>query len=171
MWIEDRKQNPPAGLEGIKTHEDSPPATFLKPEDIMAALNAFDAYDLIRKPDSSPRSLDYATSALNIDNRDGVGIPKNILMASQPPQGQLSPMMSVKDSADMNYSDIPEEYRKFVPQGIYEHEYAHYKDPRLNPMAKNYGYLLRQALQGNIASREIPAMRAEDRYWDRTVKR
>lgn len=171
QWLESQQQNTPQGFNPAQSEQGAPQNYFLKPEDMMASLNAISPYDLYMKPDVSPKMLDYPTSAFNINNRIGnMGIPQAILMASQSPQSQLSSLMSMQDSASMNYGDIPQQYRSNVPQGIYQHEVAHYKDPRLNPMANNYGYLMRAGLPGNIASREIPAMRAEDSFWDRFRK-
>lgn len=164
-WIEARSQKTPEGMKDIQFDKNVPSA-FMKPEDMMAALHAISPYDLVMKPDSSPSINDYPTSAFNIDNKtDGkVGIPSAILMASETPKRELlkGVLRSVSDEADRSYNDKEKPY---AASGIYEHEKAHFNDPRMNPMANNYGYIVRSGLQGNIASREIPAMRAEDRMF------
>lgn len=167
-WLESHQQNPPQGFNNVQSQRGMPQNYFLKPEDMMRALNAYSPFDLYLKPNSYPQRLDYPTSAFNIDNRIGkLGIPSAILMASQSPKNQLSQLMSVANSAQMNYNDIPFQYRNNVPQAIYSHEVAHYNDPRLNPMANNYGFMMREGLQGNVAGREMPAMQAESDFWDR----
>lgn len=166
-WLESNQQNPPQGYSQVQNQPGAPNNYFLKPEDMMRMLNATSPYDLYNKPSTYPQNLDYPTSAFNINNSVGrIGIPQAILMASQNPQHQVSQLMSSANSAQMNYGDIPPQLRRYVPQGIYSHEVEHFQDPRLNPMANNYGYMTRRGLQGNIASREVPAMNAEDRFWD-----
>jgi hypothetical protein len=45
-------------------------------------------------------------------------------------------------------------------------------DPRLLPMRMwsypNKGYLTKEGLRGRILQRELPAMLAEDKFWDKT---
>ena len=154
-WLDMHDQGSPSGFAPIKKHNNSPPVNYLKPEDIAVAMNAKSPYDLYLRPDSSPPWSDYPTSAVNISNKDGVGLPNNILMASGKSGKELLPFKSMVESAAFDYPDIPADYKKFIPQGIYEHEYGHYQDPRLNPNAQG------------IKSREAPAMRAEDKFWDR----
>jgi len=35
----------------------------------------------------------------------------------------------------------------------------------------NEGYLMRYGLSGDVASREAPAIKAEDMYWDNLLRR
>ena len=164
MWLEEKSQPAPRGFAKVKNDPESPGNSFLTPEDMMAILNAVSPYDLYQNPDSSPKMLDYPTSAFNINNRIGkMGISQAIVQASRASKRPLSNVLSTADSALMNYT---EEDRPYAAQGIYEHEKAHFKDPRLNPMANNRGWLMYAGLPGNIAAREVPAMRSEDRFFE-----
>ena len=166
-WLEAREQNPPEGIAPLREHKGYTKPYFLMPEDMMKVLNAFSPYDLYNNPDTTPPLIDYSTSAFNIKNLPGgLGIENAILLASQNPKSQLSPIHSVSEEQKLGYADIPQELLKYVAQGIYEHEYGHEKDPRLLPQGKNYGFLIRYGLPGNIAGRETPAIRQEDMFWD-----
>ena len=164
-FLEANAQPTPKGFEPIR--ERGKKSTFLTPENMMALLNAISPSDLYMKPDYSPSdAVGYSTSAFDIDNRryGNIGIPEAVVMASQEPK-KLLPLYGM-DTARKNYTDIPKWLQRFIPQGIYEHELGHTEDPRLVPEAKNYGYLMRNGLQGNIASREDVGMQAEDKFWD-----
>jgi len=166
-FLEAHEQPTPKGFQPITKRNGQRP-TFLTPEDMMSLLNAISPYDLYNKPDVTPKEgqFDYPTSAFNIDNRryGKIGIPEAIIMASQGPK-KLLPIYEM-DTARKNYSDIPEWFQRFIPQGIYEHEVGHSEDPRLNPEAKNYGWLVRNGLQGNVATREDVGMQAENKFWE-----
>lgn len=167
-WLEANQAQRPQGQAPIQYEQGDPRAYYMTPENMMAVLNSSTPEDLYNRPDYTPRPLDYGTSAFNISNlpRD-VGIQNAILLASQNPQRQLSPIYSQSDNVKYNYSDISMLLKSLTGNAVYQHELAHYNDPRLRPEANNYGYITRQGMPGNIAAREIPAMRAEDRFWDK----
>jgi len=166
-WVGARQQPTPQGYAPIQQHQGAPPTAFLKPEDMNAVLNAFSPYDLYMKPDKTPSVFDYPTTALNIHNLpNDVGVKDLIVLASEDPKSFLS---MIKKIGPEGYQDIPPELRQFIPQGIYEHEVAHYNDPRLLTQIRNYGYMLRNGMEGHIAGREEPAMQAENRFWDSLI--
>lgn len=162
-WMENKDQGDIPGFNPIVKDQNIPTSS-LKPEDMMALSKASSPYDLYQKPDSTPwGDSNYLTSSFQLNPRGG-GIPRVIAMASQEPKSELlkARIESMSSSADRNYT---EKERPYALQGTYEHEKGHAYDPRLNSMANNYGYLVRDALQGNVASREAPAMDAERRYF------
>lgn len=170
FWLGANREQTPQEFNPVQQSGDIP-SYFMKPENMMSYLNAFSPYDLYRRPSQFPAQIDYDTSAFNIRQPFNANpqfnneLQQAILMASQNPMNRFLSLRGMQQEIP-NYSDLNQYLQRFIPQGIYQHESAHYQDPRLNPMANNYGYLMRAGLPGNIASREIPAMRAEDRYWD-----
>src|SRR3990167_3328120 len=130
-WLESNAEKTPKGFQPV-IEKNGKKSTFLTPENMMALLKAFSAFDLYQKPDYSPVEIDYPTTAFNIDNRSygNVGIPEAIVMASQKPKNRLLPIYDT-ETAKKNYSDIPEWLQQFIPQGVYEHEVGHSEYMRL----------------------------------------
>jgi len=134
------------------------------PETMMQYLNAYSPFDMARKPSSVPQRLDYSTSGFNVNDPE---LGKNaILLASERPKSIMLPIYSQQDNESM-YADIPEDERYKRSTAILEHEIAHGKELKIGNTYGNKGYLRRNGMPGEIATREDPAMNAEDRYWDK----
>lgn len=166
-WQQGVEEQPPKGYLPIKPKLGMP-GTYMSPENMTSLARAFSPSELFTNPQTAPIPMDYPTRALNLQNRGKSGIPNAIVMASREPQSRLSGITSDYSS---EYPDIPQQFHQYIPQAIYEHEVAHFQDPRMNPAANNYGYLKRFGLPGNIAGRELPAMIKESRFWDKLLGR
>lgn len=166
IWMKAHSTKPPEGYADIKVHKDGRPAYFMAADDMQAVQNAATPFDLYLHPDRTPRPMDYSTSAFNITSLPGSGVPFFTALASKGSKYNLSPIHSVAEEKH-RYSDIPEDYHKYIPQAIYEHEYGHEKDfeKRLLPHT-NKGYITYNGLPGALGLREAPAMRQEDMFWD-----
>jgi len=164
IWQQAREQNPPEGFSPVKNREGAPPNYFLTPEDMMTLINALTPNNLYTNPDTSRKEgmFNYPTSAMNISNYSNMGVPNTIIQASQDPQSQLSYLQTARKYKFPIY--------KQGPQAIYEHEIGHYQDPRLNNYrmgsTPNYGWTTFGGLSGGLLQRELPAMTAEERYWE-----
>lgn len=161
------------------------PAYDLPSDDINAFLNGFDPLDLFVRPSASSSKSDYTTSAVN---PDGWGA----LFASKEPTRRLSMVRPMsRTDEQIVYSDIPDEFKGKIKEAKYEHELAHFEDPRINtdegepwPYQKSERYknelgkltkdYIRKGLGKDraekVARRELPAMIAEDKFWDRVIR-
>jgi len=167
-WLESHAQSAPEGFVPIRSREGYQP-TFLQPEKAIALINALTPRDLYTNPQYVPFPMDYPAPGFDIKRRGStqLGIPQALVFSTEP-----SIKYGLKSMEQMRpeYSDIPSELHRFIPQGIYEHELGHYLDPRLLPETYNQGYITRFGLPGNIASRELPALRAESKFWDYKIE-
>ena len=167
-WLESRRQPKPKYMKSIKERDDYR-AYYLKPEDMTAFLNATTPYDLYKNPNYTPIQADYPSVGFNI--KDKFGLPRSdkekftVLSTEDAPYYGLKSMYSV---AKEHPEELP---RQYTPQAVYEHEFGHYQDPRLDPEAlwsfPNKGFL---RLEGRetatpLWQREFPAQLTEDRYW------
>jgi len=148
-WLESQPS-----AQNIKTYPGIP-AYSVSPKNITAYVNASSPWDLWRKPDDSPFYMDYPTSAVNISPPWHERKPKNkAIMFS-----------SGEDIKRGLYQAEPRDM-----QGIYEHEAAHWTDPRINPYRMwsfpNHGLTTYGGLSGGLLQREFPAMVAEERYYN-----
>lgn len=162
-WLQANAQPTPRYFKPIKERMGYS-ATFLKPEQVTAFINAMSAMDAQGKPDYTPISMDYPTIGFNYKDFTNQGKEPFTVLASEP-----SWKYNLK-----SWSDIAKQYpknypRQYAPQAVYEHELAHYLDPRFNSEKMwsypNRGYLTRSGLSGGTLQREMPAMMAEDEFW------
>lgn len=144
---------------------DSGEAFSVTPETMNAYLQSASAFDFALKPSSLPSKTDYSTSGFNVKDPT---LGKNaILMAAQKSRNKKLPIYSQEENEYL-YKDIPEEERGKRSTAVLEHERYHQNEPKLSGRFGNYGFLKKRGLDQSteLMTRESPAMRAEDRYWD-----
>jgi len=177
-WIEANSE--PA--KNVKTRPGLP-AREMTPENINALLNAgADPFQLYARPSKAPARADYGTSAAIIDYPQQMA-----LFAKGSPKNSLTPFSEKNLELPPGY--LPEELKELLPQGVYEHEYGHFKDIRANPeKGSPYPYItnpkfkkdvnrLAKEMQNELgisgeraeqlARRELPAIIEEERFWNR----
>lgn len=176
-WLEAHDKGRGEGFEPIKIREGLK-TYWLTPEDMMILMNAETPYDLYTKPSTKPgyKKLPYETSTLLLEPELGyeTGVtPPVTAFATREPREWHIPLRSTQQTAETGYEDIPPSERRYVPQGIYEHELGHRTDPRIRPYAyyseERLGPEVKQLMERGMpewmASVEAPATMAEDRYW------
>lgn len=164
LWLKSQKKAP------VEQYEDYP-AYSMPSEEIMKYMKAIEygnPMPLFEESEGRPilGNWDYPTKAVNIKPtlplkyREGVaGVPETMMFS----EDMMMPyLMGNKDTT-------PEEM-----QGIYEHEYGHYKDQRPDPYKMwsfpNKGLITWQGLSGGLLQREFPAMVAEEAFWNKLKK-
>ena len=163
IWTQARMQPTPKEFSPIQASQDFP-AYWLKPEDMARTLDASrgpyygaptsgQALYLNKAPTFT--EMDYPTSA--------VETPHGTIFSSESPKRGF---LNFSKPDPSKYSDIPSDKRHLIANAIYQHEKAHFLDPRLKPGSYNKGYGEFFGLPGNIGVREAPAMLTEDLYWD-----
>ena len=134
---------------------------WMKPSDMQSVRNSFDSYDLFMRPDSTPHGFDYSTNAMNYRNQTSDPL-RNVIMMSAGESSRL-PI----NSFDPSPNPFGQEMDPPGPQGVYQHELAHYNEPRLNADKglKNRGFVSDRGLSPGTRSAEAPAQDAEDLFW------
>ena len=165
-WQEDNATQGPGNLAKFaKSKKGDVKPHYLPPMKMQALINSFSPHDLYMNPDSSPRKFDYSTQAYNISNpHDDLGVKDAIVFSDSESRN-----LPLNQMDSFEYRDIPPSLRNKASQAVYAHEMGHVNDPRLNPMAKNYGYMKKNGMSGEIWGRELPAIRAEDRFWGKAI--
>lgn len=170
IYAQDRGESPFGAVVSRKNY----PAYFLPPEEIARLDTALEGdYNNLYMREgrlAEPRG-DYGTTAGNFDDFAA--------FASRTPKQGLNFFSKL-----MEMQDIDSEGRPATLQGIYEHEYGHKQDTRLDPTnpdnpyiypylndpraKKLFGRLIKD-FGGNagLASRELPAVIAEKIYDNR----
>jgi len=163
-WIEAKSQTPLLGNEIINERKEYP-AHYLSAKDVMRFLSSDSPWELFQEPDPRANQFDYPTSAINKSpapwNSDMPEVAMlNQGVGEQSPWAPLYPVQQLGPGA---------------AQGVYEHEYGHYKDPRPNPYKANsfpnHGFTTFGGLSGGLLQREFPAMVAEENYWHNNERR
>ena len=165
-WLDSKDQGMPSGYAPIRSDQ----ATFLKPNNATEFLNAFDPIDLYNHPDKTPNETPYSEPAFNTDSSRVLGSRKPNTTVFISGESNRQPYHSFQDDIP---NGIQQSIAQRIPQGIYSHEYAHSKEPRMNPESMryiptvnpNHGYVGMDNLNSGTYSAELPAMEAENRYW------
>lgn len=184
IWLKSMQQPMPSEFNQLKDYNTlpyKPPAYLLKPEDIMKFMNAQSVWDLYKKPDSQNwGGFDYPTTAVNYSanplqdsasfNAYASGKPIDVIMESV--KDPVNPFYIIGNMLSLinERKDLTESQKRYIPQGVLEHELAHANDPRLNPYEMwsypNHGYTTRGRLTGGILQREMPAQKQEEMFMD-----
>ena len=168
VWSDAREKKLPPRFSKIKSGGSLKPK-MLSADDTQKVSNAISPYDLYNNPDPTPSlsSGGYGTSAYQISRTPGgIGVEDLIAIITRGSKNRMSTGFPVQSTVG-EYSRIPKEYHKYIPQAQYEHEKVHYQRPRI--FDKNYGYMTRLGMPGDVGSEEARAMGGEDRFWGRTI--
>lgn len=161
-WLESRAQPPLEGNE-IYNERSEYPAHYMSEKDMLRWMSAETPMDLFKEPD--PRAygaFDYPTSGINKKPFPWSDQPEVAIMNQG--VGEKEPWAPLYPVQDLGGDVLP------AAQGVYEHEYGHFKDPRQNPYKMwsfpNHGYTTFGGLSGGLLQREFPGMVAEEKFWN-----
>jgi len=180
IWLEGISKLRPTGTAPI-TFGEKP--YYLDPSDILKYIAAISPWELFREkrtPLIAGLAFNYPSVGANI--RPPISMrekPEAIMYATKTPENLLMPLTGLREYIAENY---PIQQRRFGTPAIHAHEMGHFRDPRISPTAANYPlgiwdiynkalarrrmWELTRRLPPRIASEELPAVIAEDIFWE-----